>query len=148
MYRLWLTRHIEGLVQDGSISSALPMATDQWRYHILTSNHWYIDGLVQEKRNSSALAMELRLSCTNPSIWYCLKKACNYPPASNNLIVNVYFFQFIWQDCKSMECRESSVCTYILWPHGSSKINTGHNSWPVIIAWNSNINTLRKYILE
>ena len=27
-----------------------------------------IDGLVQERRNSSALAMELRLSCTNPSI--------------------------------------------------------------------------------
>ena len=26
------------------------------------------DGLVQERRNSSALAMELRLSCTNPSI--------------------------------------------------------------------------------
>ena len=27
------------------------------------------DGLVQEKRNSSALAMELRLSCTSPSKW-------------------------------------------------------------------------------
>ena len=27
-----------------------------------------IDGLVQERRNSSALAMELRLSCTNPSM--------------------------------------------------------------------------------
>ena len=27
----------------------------------------YINGLVQERRNSSALAMELRLSCTNPS---------------------------------------------------------------------------------
>ena len=26
------------------------------------------DGLVQERRNSSALAMELRLSCTNPSV--------------------------------------------------------------------------------
>ena len=26
-----------------------------------------IDGLVQERRNSSALTMELRLSCTNPS---------------------------------------------------------------------------------
>ena len=26
-----------------------------------------IDGLVQERRNSSALAMELRHSCTNPS---------------------------------------------------------------------------------
>ena len=28
----------------------------------------YIDRLVQEKRNSSALAMELCLSCTNPSM--------------------------------------------------------------------------------
>ena len=28
-----------------------------------------IDGLVQEIRNSSALAMELRLYCTNPSKW-------------------------------------------------------------------------------
>ena len=27
------------------------------------------DGLVQERRNSSALAMELRLSCTNLSIY-------------------------------------------------------------------------------
>ena len=29
-----------------------------------------IDGLVQERRNSSALAIELRLSCTNLSTWY------------------------------------------------------------------------------
>ena len=28
----------------------------------------YFNGLVQERRNSSALAMELRLTCTNPSI--------------------------------------------------------------------------------
>ena len=28
----------------------------------------YLDGLVQERRNSSALAMELRLSCIKPSI--------------------------------------------------------------------------------
>ena len=28
----------------------------------------YIDGLVQERRTSSAFAMELRLSCTNPSM--------------------------------------------------------------------------------
>ena len=31
-----------------------------------------IDGLVQERRNSSALAMVLRLSCTNPSKCYLL----------------------------------------------------------------------------
>ena len=30
----------------------------------------YLDSLVQERRNSSALAMELRLSCTKPSICY------------------------------------------------------------------------------
>ena len=29
---------------------------------------WYFDGLVQERHNSSALAMELHLFCTNPSI--------------------------------------------------------------------------------
>ena len=29
----------------------------------------HIDGLVQERRNDCALAMELRLSCTNPSIY-------------------------------------------------------------------------------
>ena len=28
----------------------------------------YIDGLVQKRHNSSALAMELRFFCTNPSI--------------------------------------------------------------------------------
>ena len=28
----------------------------------------HIDGLVQERRNSIANALELRLSCTNPSI--------------------------------------------------------------------------------
>ena len=28
------------------------------------------DGLVQERCDSSALAMELHLSCTNPSLWY------------------------------------------------------------------------------
>ena len=30
----------------------------------------HIDGLVQERRNSIASAMELRLSCTNPLIWH------------------------------------------------------------------------------
>ena len=33
-------------------------------------NMWkYIDGIVQERRNSTALAMDLHPSCTNPSIW-------------------------------------------------------------------------------
>ena len=32
-----------------------------------------INGLVQERRNSIANALELRLSCTNPSIWCCTR---------------------------------------------------------------------------
>ena len=35
-------------------------------YHVLDN---YIDGLVQKRRNSSALTMELRLSWTKPSIY-------------------------------------------------------------------------------
>ena len=34
--------------------------------HLLATAYLYFDGLVQERRNSSALAMELRLSCINP----------------------------------------------------------------------------------
>ena len=40
----------------------------QW-YLIKLQTVRYIDGLVQERRNSSALAMELRHACTNLSIW-------------------------------------------------------------------------------
>ena len=38
------------------------------RYSSTVVRNPYVNGLVQEKRNSSALAMELRFSCTNPSI--------------------------------------------------------------------------------
>ena len=39
----------------------------------------YIDGLVQERRNSSALTMELCLSCTYPSIYMIYKSIGNIP---------------------------------------------------------------------
>ena len=42
----------------------------QYKDCLTSKKHSYykdeIDGLVQERRNSSALAMELRLPCTNP----------------------------------------------------------------------------------
>ena len=55
-----------------------------------TSNpvfHYHIDGLVQERRNSSALALELRLSCTDPSIYGLLVKDILY----NLYMVLLYF---------------------------------------------------------
>ena len=50
---------------------AISMTTRQYMAFVLHTSS-YIHGLVRERRNSSALAMELHLSCTNPSIlsWY------------------------------------------------------------------------------
>ena len=47
---------------DANCSYSCPRKTNYCQYHR------HIDGLVQGRRNSSALAMELRPSCTNPSI--------------------------------------------------------------------------------
>ena len=86
-YSLHTVVQIDGLVQErcNSIANALELRLSctkpskccldltcyfRWTWwhavHRL-NHHWYINGLVQERRNSSALAMELRLSCTNPS---------------------------------------------------------------------------------
>ena len=40
-----------------------------WSYVFRLLDEDDIDVLVQERRNSIANALELRLSCTNPSIW-------------------------------------------------------------------------------
>ena len=47
---------------------------DQLTHKFVTITHFmvYLDGWVQEGRNSSALAMELRLSCTKPWILFLL----------------------------------------------------------------------------
>ena len=46
------------------------MKYDNVSLWIRTETRWtYIDGLVQERRNSIANALELRLSCTNQSIY-------------------------------------------------------------------------------
>ena len=42
-------------------------SNDQFQVPIMYGRA-HVDGLVQERRNSSVLAMELRLSCTNPAI--------------------------------------------------------------------------------
>ena len=65
-------------IQKASIRLLYLKCMFQWQWISMTSfismsrNDFplqnYIDGLVQERRNSIAWAMELRLSCTNPSI--------------------------------------------------------------------------------
>ena len=50
-------------------ATSLTMDNNSQAMPILVRQHLHIDGLVQERCNSSALAMDLSLSCANPSIW-------------------------------------------------------------------------------
>ena len=44
----------------------------------IRQSHDRFDGLMQERRNSIANALELRLSCTNPSILSLSWEPCTY----------------------------------------------------------------------
>ena len=59
-------RHLVSVCQ---YDPSFPIDTSYWHLpHCRMRCH--VDGLGQKRRNSSALAMELRLSCTNPLMWY------------------------------------------------------------------------------
>ena len=61
---------------------------------ITVSNfQWYIDGLVQERRNSIAKALDLHLSCINPDMSHMLTKQTPYLLPLNNMC---YFFPQIF----------------------------------------------------
>ena len=51
-----------------------------WLEEIRGQYIYYIDGLVQERRNFNANALELHLPCTNPSIWDWPNADCDYSP--------------------------------------------------------------------
>ena len=82
----------------------------------------YIGALVQERRNSSALAMGLRLSCTNPSIWYNIRSKFYSYVDFSSMLCNIYFHiifhlrapLYMWgyhatDICKYMEISESNI---------------------------------------
>ena len=73
--KLGVSLEIEFMIFNDESNHSLAIKEPKASYHIdgwvsarKTQLLAYIDGLVQEKCDSSALAMELRLSCTNPSI--------------------------------------------------------------------------------
>ena len=77
----------------GACAPAILCIWQEARWHVarrhqarisLVLRNVQIDGLVQERCNSSALAMELRLSCTNPSKWV------------NSLVPSDNIWQQIW----------------------------------------------------
>ena len=67
----------------------------------------YIDGLVLERRNSSASAMELRLSCTNPTHRYD-RDIDIYKPQTYTIsfiILSAYFIGIFGEDFSPGCCR-------------------------------------------
>ena len=109
------------IYMSGSISLVSVMPNNET---VISYLYVYIDGLVQKRRNSSALAMELRLSCTNPLI-YISTDLCNslITPVHQqwsccSLLLNhhyiiSYHIYFIFQHCfntASNTFNSSSPC--------------------------------------
>ena len=71
----------------------LPISHDS---HIVTPHipAAHINGMMQKRRNSSALAMELRLFCINPLI-YIIGYDCTYVPLVICYIRNLFVLHFI-----------------------------------------------------
>ena len=78
-------KYLWSFPQYGSINSAVI-------FYILQQEH--VDGLVQERHNSIANALELCLSCTNPSIWH---RSC-IPDCDSALgqVMAWWFFRVSW----------------------------------------------------
>ena len=59
----------------------------------------YVDGLVQEGRNSIANALELCLYCTNPAMWLCKTEenpGCYLTEGIENLILLELTISWAW----------------------------------------------------
>ena len=59
---------------------------------------FYFDGLMQERCNSSALAMELCLSCTNPSIYLSWKKFREFVCSARLCKFGLWMKQWLFRD--------------------------------------------------
>ena len=98
----------------------------QWRLHTINgTRHMSIhdfDRLVQERRNSSALAMELRLSCINPWVWsFCCHRLeiISYHTFKSNFVGPAISIIMLIEDmnqikllCVLRSCAISKYLTY------------------------------------
>ena len=102
-------------------------------------NRVYIDGLVQEKRNSIAYALEVRLCCTNPSISQWMTRIS----AQNILVVpmlcswsNIMLGTGLLTAVISVQLVLSRQAGYIchIFTHGLSLCSSGINGFIYNIA--------------
>ena len=75
----------------------------------------HVDGLEQERRNSSALAMELHLSCTNPSMYSF--DQFEHPTDVKEWLKMQYIFTIWW-----IFLKINSLLIFSILSHGCHKI--------------------------
>ena len=76
-----------------------------WWHRALSCTDEDVDGSVEERRNSSALTMELRLSCTKPSI-YCQLNPLEQTPGKFQPNMQIFFWKTCIWECF---CKPSSI---------------------------------------
>ena len=110
------------------------------RWHI-SINIKHINGLVQERCNSIADALELRLSCTNPSILQLFQLNCfnflaavcsqaliteaisqwQYYPILDSHVIALYMMAWFWEDAK----RDNEIIKWSSTFHSELLMNRG-----------------------
>ena len=99
-----------------------------WNAMYVTRN-MHTDGLVHERRNSIANALELRLSCTNSSIWFSL--CCGLVPAHFIPIPPDNFT--CTRTILRLPQRQCSAATLSNRGKWISCIN--YDLWPILLTW-------------
>ena len=115
----------------------------------------YIHGLVQERWNSSALAMELHISCINPSVDGLVQERCNSSALAMELhlsCINPSVDGLVQERCNSsalaMELRLSWINPSIYHKFGHGQIYNYNHIFlrDVITYWNLNFNGILDWL--
>ena len=93
----------------------------------------HIEGLVQERCNSSALAMELHLSCTNPSIQeFCATRSLIHPQLSARL----WYLQWVSNGDTTVSHPAINMSWRKIYTYGTSSFSSSTGS---ACAWMASI---------
>ena len=83
--------------------------------HNISSPDLYFNGLVQERCNSSVLAMELRLSYTKPSILFCDWPYNGTEPHCLRLGYMKFYVNCVTLNVVPYSNKRMTECYHILW---------------------------------
>ena len=102
----------------------------------------HTDGLMQERCNSSANTLELRLSCTNPWIWFSVWHANNVGPSVWRPTDILGLFQHSVH-AMAFCCWDNTLASIFLWTYDQHSIHGEHftNDFSTVIQIRWKINS-------